>query len=89
MPEEIAGAERSGHGWRVVSAAWVVAIMFVVLFAAGEAVARLHRSHDPSPRRGDFVGAVIPRHDPSFLGPDEVAASDWLDRARADAETGW
>jgi hypothetical protein len=89
MPEEIAGTERSGRGWRAVGSAWLVAIIFVILFAAGEAVACLHRSHSPSPHRDDFVGTVIPRHDPSVLGPDEVAASDWLERARADADTTW
>jgi hypothetical protein len=89
MPEEIAETESSGRSWRGVASAWLVAILLVILFAAGEAVACRHRSHDPSPRRGDFVGAVIPRHDPSVLGPDEVAASDWLERARADAEMGW
>jgi hypothetical protein len=89
MPEEIAGTERSGRGWRVVGSAWLVAIIFVTLFAAGGAVACLDRRHHPMPRRSDLIGAVIPRHDPGVLGPDEVAASDWLERARANAETGW
>jgi hypothetical protein len=79
-------AERSFGGWRILASAWLIAIMFVVLFAAVQALASLHRS---SPREADFAGAEIPRHDRSFPGPDEVAASDWLERARAEAYSGW
>jgi hypothetical protein len=32
-----------------------------------------------------LAGAKIPRHDLSFPGPDDIAASDWLERVRAEA----
>jgi len=85
MPEEIEGAERSFGGWRVAASAWLVATTFVVLFAAADALASLHR---PAPREANLAGAVIPRHDPSFPGPDEIAASDWLERVRVEAYSG-
>jgi hypothetical protein len=78
-------AERSLGGWRAVAAAWSIAITLVVLFATGEALASWH---DPSPREGSLAGVVIPHHDPSLPGPDEMAASDWLERVRAEAYSG-
>ena len=45
MPEDIEGArelgiaERSAGDWRIVASAWLVAILFVVLFTAGAALA--------------------------------------------------
>ena len=78
-------AERSLGGWRVVAAAWSVAITLVVLFATGEAVASWY---DPSPRESSLAGAVIPHHDPGLPGPDEMAASEWLERVRAEAYSG-
>jgi hypothetical protein len=73
-------AERSLGGWRAVAAAWLVAILFVVLFATGDALASRHHK---VPRNSSVATAVIPRHDPS--APDEIAASRWLDRVRAEA----
>lgn len=86
MPEEIERAERSFGGWRAVVSAWLVAIVFVVLFATAEALASLHSS---SPREGSLAGSVIPWHELSVPGSDEVAASDWLERARAEAYSNW
>jgi len=86
MTAEIESAERSVSGWRIVASAWIVAIMVVALFATVGAVASLHST---APRTPALAGAVIPRHDSSFPGPDEVAASDWLERARAEAYYGW
>jgi hypothetical protein len=76
-------SERSTGEWRAVAAAWLVAFALVGLFAAGEALAS--RPH-PVAR---LAGAEIPRHDPGFPGPDEVAASDWLQQARAAAYCCW
>jgi hypothetical protein len=92
LPEDIEGArelgiaERSAGDWRIVASAWLVAILFLVLFAAAAALAslRITSSHEAS-----LAGAVIPRHDPSFPGPNEIAASDWLNRLRAEAYSGW
>jgi hypothetical protein len=78
-------AERSPGDWRVVAAAWLAAIMFVLVFTAADALASRHSS--PS-REPSLAGAQIPRHDPSFPGPDEIAASDWLGRVRAEAYSG-
>jgi hypothetical protein len=83
QPPELEIAERSPDGWRVVAAAWLVAIIFVLLFATGEALAS---RHDTPSRERSLAGAVIPRHDPQ--GPDEIAASDWLGRVRAEAYPG-
>jgi hypothetical protein len=78
-------AQGSFGGWRIVASAWLVAIVFVVLLAGVETLASQHAS----PRAASLAGAVIPRHDPGFVGPDEVAASDWQERARAEADAGW
>jgi hypothetical protein len=86
MPEQIEETERFAGGWRGAASAWMVVVIFVVLFATAEALAALHGA---SPHRDSLAGAVIPRHDPGFPGPDEVAASDWLERARAEAYFGW
>ena len=75
-------AERSHRDWRIVASAWVVAIVCVLLFAAADASASRHRA---ASRQGNLAGAVIPRHDPSFPGPDELAASDWVERQTAEA----
>ncbi len=93
MPEEIE-SERGlrGGGWSIVAAAWLVAIVFVVLFAGVEALACRHGVSRPAARLApetSLAGAVIPRHDPGFVGPDEVAASDWQERTRAEAYSGW
>ncbi len=76
----------SSGGWRIPASAWLIAIAFAVLFAGIHALASRDRI---SPRGGDLAGAVIPQHDQALPGPDEVAASDWLERAKADAYTGW
>jgi hypothetical protein len=86
MPKEIERADSSFGGWRVVASAWLVAVVFVVLFATAEALASRHSS---SPRAGSLAGAVIPRHELTVPGSDEVAASDWLERARAEAYSNW
>jgi hypothetical protein len=83
MFENIASSERWVGGWRAVAAAWVVVIALVALFAAAEALAS---RPDPAPR---LAGAEIPRHDPGFAGPDEVAASDWLEQAKVEAYSCW
>ncbi|HUC09783.1 MAG TPA: hypothetical protein VL985_05065 [Stellaceae bacterium] len=79
--------DRSVGDWRRLAAAWLVVIMFAMVFAAADALASLHGTH--SSGETGIAGAVIPRHDPSFPGPDEIAASDWLERARAEAYCGW
>ncbi len=86
MLKEIETPERFIGGWRMVASAWLVAIMFVVLFATVQALASRHSA---PPREDSLAGAVIPRHDSGFPGPDEVAASDLLERARAEAYSGW
>ena len=86
VARELGTAERSFGGWRVVAAAWLVMMIFVALFATGEALACRHRA--PS-RESTLTGAVIPRHDSSLLGPDEVAASDWVQRVKAEAYSNW
>ena len=83
---EVRRAGRSFSGWRIVVSAWVVAIVIAILFAGVEALASRHSA---SPRAESLAGAVIPRHDAGFLGPDEVAASDWEQRAKAEAYSGW
>jgi hypothetical protein len=92
MPDEIEcapaadAAERSAGGWRVIAAAWLVAMFFALLFATADALAsRYGLRHQGK----DLAGAQIPRHDPSFAGPDEIAASDWLQRVRAEAFSCW
>ena len=101
MPEEIesSGISRSAEwsfgGWRVVASAWVVAIVFVVLFAGVQALASRHGT---SPREASLIGAVIPRHDPTCADPSAIAGpvSDSclteraaIERAQADAYSGW
>jgi hypothetical protein len=58
---EVGSAESSLGGWSAIAAAWLVAIIFVLLFATGEALASRHNS---VPRESSLGGAVIPRHDP-------------------------
>jgi hypothetical protein len=78
--------QRSFGGWRIVTSAWLAMIIFVVLFAGFQALASRHGT---SPRAASLSGAVIPRHYPRFFGPDEVAASDWQERAKAEAYSDW
>ena len=79
-------AERALGGWRTVAAAWLVAIMFLVLFTAADALASRHKK---LPRESNLAGAIMPRHDAAVPGPDEIAASDWLARVRAEAYSCW
>lgn len=77
MPEDFDSAsdlgtvERSFGGWRLVASAWVVAIVFVVMFAGVEAFAS---RHSVAPHRASLSGAVIPRHDPTCTGSADLAA---------------
>jgi hypothetical protein len=87
MPQKLDATGKSTGSWRIVASAWLLAIILGALFVTVQAMAS---RHTPSPPRVDsLAGAVIPRHDPSFPGPDEVAASDWLKRAQAEAYSGW
>ncbi|HEY2530320.1 MAG TPA: hypothetical protein VGJ20_20680, partial [Xanthobacteraceae bacterium] len=70
----------------IVAAAWLVAIIYVVLFTAADALASRHEKFS---RESSLAGAVIPRHDAGVPGPDEIAASDWLERVRAEAYGGF
>jgi hypothetical protein len=79
-------AESSLGDWRIVAAAWLVAIIILALFAGVQALAARSNA---SPRETGLAGAVIPRHDPGSLGPDEMAASDWQERARVEASSCW
>jgi hypothetical protein len=81
-------AERSAGGWRIVAAAWLVAIFLVLLFTAADALASRHKKLSLS-RGSSLAGTVIPRHDAGVPGPDEIAASDWLERVRAEAYSCW
>jgi hypothetical protein len=78
--------QRSFGTWRIVMSAWLAAIILFVLFAGYQALAS---RHGISPHAASLAGAVIPRHDPRFFGPDEVAASDWQERAKAEAYSAW
>jgi hypothetical protein len=88
MPEEIENGrelrivERSFGGWRIVVAAWLVAIVFVVLFAGVQALAS---RHGVSPAEASLAGVVIPRHDPSCAGPALAPVSP---SCQADVENG-
>ncbi len=97
MPEyfdqerESSFAERYLGGWRVIAAAWALAVMVIMLFTGVQALASRHVT---VPEQSQLVGAVIPRHDP---GCDEAAmsaattchsATDDLARAEAEAEIG-
>lgn len=77
---------RSFGGWRIAVSAWLVAIALAVLFVGAHALASRNSIF---PHEDNLAGAVIPHHDPGSAGPDEVAASDWLERAKAEAYTGW
>jgi hypothetical protein len=76
------GVPDESHGWHAIISAWLLAFIFAALFATAGGFASRHYA---SPRDSRLAGAVIPRHDPSFPGPDDVAASDWLERVRAEA----
>jgi hypothetical protein len=44
-----------------------------------------HQTGFDTPHKCRISGSIIPQHDSSFPGPDEIAASDWLERVRAEA----
>jgi hypothetical protein len=84
-------------GWRVIASAWVVAIIVVLAFGGMQAFASRHvtSARQPSWQQQSFVGAVIPRHDPSCGRPGDIMASatpncqvvgDVLERAEAQTE---
>lgn len=88
MPEEIGNgieqriAERSFGGWRIVASAWVVAIVFVVMFAGVQAFAS---RHGVSPHQASLSGVIIPRHEPSCARSDDLSAvSEACEAARAE-----
>ncbi len=84
--------ERSFGGWRVIAAAWALAVIVVMLFTGVQALASRHVT---VPQQAQLVGAVIPRHDPGCDGPATISAAanchsatDDLARAEAEAEIG-
>jgi hypothetical protein len=78
--------QRSFGRWRIFMSAWLAAMIFGMLFTGFQALASRRGT---SPHAASLAGAVIPRHDPRFIGPDEVAASDWEERAKAEAYSEW
>ena len=82
-------AERYLGGWRVIAAAWALAVIVVVLFTGVQALASRHVT---VPDQTQLAGAVIPRHDPNCAGPAAAPScrgvSDDLARAEAEAEIG-
>ncbi|MBV8738403.1 MAG: hypothetical protein JO007_14320 [Alphaproteobacteria bacterium] len=84
-------------GWRVIASAWVVAIIVVLAFGGMQAFASRHvtSAHQPSWQQQSFVGAMIPRHDPSCGEPNDITPSaipncrvvgDVLERAEVQTE---
>ena len=86
MQDSIGASERCIGEWRNVVSAWLVAMALMGLFATADALAS---RQDSSPRLQHLAGAEIPRHSSGFPGPDEVAASDWLEKARIEAYSCW
>jgi hypothetical protein len=80
--EDGIGGPNQPGGWRTIISAWLVALIVAGVWVTGDALASLPC---PTHHAGALAGIVIPRHDPSSPGPDEVAASDWLQRIRAEA----
>jgi hypothetical protein len=78
-------ANKAADDWRALAAAWLLPLLFAALIGAAHAMASGH--HD-SARECGLAGAVIPEHDPSLPGPDEIKASDWLEQVRAAAYSG-
>ena len=64
---------KTDGGWKVTAAAWLVSILFAGLLGATDALASRHHGR---PRECALAGA------------DEIAASDWLERVRAEAYSG-
>jgi hypothetical protein len=88
MPEEIGSgieqriAERAVGGWRIIASAWVVAFVFMLMFAGVQAFAS---RHGVSPHQASLSGVVIPRHDPTCTGSGDLSAvSEACQAARAE-----
>jgi hypothetical protein len=77
--------DRTANDWRAPAAAWLLPILLAALFGTAHAAASRHHA---APRACALAGAAIPHHDASLLGPDEIKASDRLERVRADASSG-
>ena len=71
--------ERLFPSWRVMVSAWVLVVVFVILFTGVEALASRYTA---SPRHANLAGAVIPRHDPACAGTPsgECATGSSLER---------
>lgn len=76
-------------GWRVVAAAWALAIMVVLSFGGVQALASRHAT---VPTQQQLAGAIIPRHDSSCgvaaSAPNCQVTGDFLERAAVEAEAG-
>ena len=77
--------DKEADGWRALAAAWLLPVLFAALFGAANALASGH--HDLA-RDCVLAGAAIPQHDASLPGPDEIKASDWLERVKVEAYSG-
>jgi hypothetical protein len=67
------GAERSSEGWRIVAAAWAVAIILVMLVAAVSGLSS--RPASSSHGADGYAGVTIPRHDPNCAGLEALSAT--------------
>jgi hypothetical protein len=95
MPEyieqqgEVEFRQRFMGGWRVIAAAWAIAMIVVVLFGGVQALASRHST---IPTQQQLAGAMIPRHDSSCgvaaSAPNCQVTGDFLERAEAEAEAG-
>jgi hypothetical protein len=99
MPEYFEQESESGlrqrylGGWRVVAAAWALAVIVVLAFGGVQALASRHVT---APVQARMLGAVIPRHNLSCDAPGAAVASagncqvtgDFLERAEAETEAG-
>ena len=81
--------QRFVGGWRVVAAAWALAMVVVLLFGGVQALASRHAT---MPAQQQLAGAMIPRHDSSCgaaaSAPNCQVTGDFLERAAAEAEAG-
>ena len=69
--------DKAGGDWRMVAAAWLLPILFAGLFGAAHALASRH--HAP-PGKCELAGVVMPHHDPSVPGSDEIARYSFANR---------
>ena len=81
--------QRFVGGWRVVAAAWALAMVVVLLFGGVQALASRHAM---VPVQQQLAGAIIPRHDSSCgvaaSAPNCQVTGDFLERVQAEAEAG-